>query len=84
MVPECANKAGTQGKHGDIFRFGEGPVVGGKGPRQRTLPQGNDEVDTPEKSYHVVDLQVEEVPLEKTLVVVSDKDAAGRGAAWVI
>lgn len=48
------------------------------------MPQGDDEVDAPEKSHHVVDLQVEEVPLEETLVVVLDEDAAGRGAAWVI
>lgn len=41
------------------------------------MSQGNDKVDTPEKSHHIVDLQVEEVPLKKTLVVVFDKDAAG-------
>lgn len=41
------------------------------------MSQGDDEVDTPEKSHHVVDLQVEEVPLKETFVVVFDKDAAG-------
>lgn len=83
-LPEWACKASRQGKRGDVIWFGEGPVVGGKCPCQGALPQGDDEVDTPEKSHHVVDLQVEEVPLEDTLVIVFDEDAAGRGAAWVI
>lgn len=83
-LPEWAYKASRHGEHGDIAWFVEGPVVGGKGPRQCTMPQGDDEVDTPEKSHRVVDLQVEEVPLKETLVVVFDKDAAGWGAAWVI
>lgn len=55
-VPEWSYEAGTQGKGGNVIWFGEGPVVGGKGPRQRALPQGDDEVDTPEESHGVVDL----------------------------
>lgn len=75
-IPECTYKAPKHREHGDIIWFGEGPVVGGKGPCERTVSQGDDEVDTPEKSHHVVDLQVEEVPLEETLVIVFDEDAA--------
>ena len=55
----------------------EGPVVGSEGPCQRALPQGEDKVGTPEESHGIVDLQVEEVPLEETLVVVFDEDTAG-------
>lgn len=82
-LPEWAYEARREGKHGDVVWLGEGPVVGGEGPRQRALPQGDDEVHAPEESHNVVDLQVEEVPLEETLVVVFDEDAAGWGAAWV-
>ena len=78
--PEGAYKAAGQRKRGDITRFAEGPVVGGEGPRQRTLPQGYDKVDTPEESNGVVDLQVEEVSLEQTFFVVIYEDAAGCGA----
>lgn len=83
-LPECAYEAGTHGERGDIIWFGEGPVVGGKGPSKRTLPQCDDKVDTPEKSHSVVDLQVEQIPLEETLFVVFDENAAGWGAAWII
>lgn len=83
-LPECTYKAATNREHGDVTWFGEGPVVGGKGPCERTVSQGNDKIDTPEKSHHIVDLQIEEVPLEKTLVVVFDKDAARWGATGVI
>ena len=83
-LPEGAYKAAAHWEHGDIVWFTEGPVVGGEGPGQRALPQGDDEVHTPEKSHGVVDLQIEEVPLQETLVVVLDEDAAGWGAAWVI
>jgi len=83
-LPERAQEARAQGKRGDVVRLGEGPVVGGEGPRQRALPQGDDEVDAPEERHGVVDLQVEEVPLEQTLVVVLDEDAAGKGAARVV
>uniref|UniRef100_A0A8C7X0L9 Uncharacterized protein n=1 Tax=Oryzias sinensis TaxID=183150 RepID=A0A8C7X0L9_9TELE len=64
-------------KHRDVARLVEGPVVGGEGARQRALPQGNDKVDAPEKSDGVVDLQVEEVPLEEPLLIVGDEDAPG-------
>lgn len=82
--PEGANEAGSHGEGGDVVRFGEGPVVGGKGPRQRALSQGNDKVDAPEESHGVVDLQVEEVPQEEALVIVLEEYAAGRGAIGVI
>lgn len=83
-LPEWTYEASTQGERGDIIWFGEGPVVGGKGPSKRTMPQGDDKVDTPEKSHSVVDLQVEQIPLEETLFVVFDENAAGWGAAWII
>lgn len=75
-VPERANEARRQRERRNVVWFGVGPVVGGEGARQRALPQGDDEVDAPEKSHDVVDLQVEEVPLEETLVVVLEEDAA--------
>lgn len=81
--PDGAHEAGAQREHGDVARFGEGPVVGGEGPRQRALPQSDDEVGAPQKSDGVVDLQVEEVPLEEALLVVIDEDAAGGRAAWI-
>lgn len=61
--PERTHKATTHRERGDIIWLGEGPVVGGEGPGQRTLSEGDDKVDTPEKSHHVVDLQIEDVPL---------------------
>lgn len=82
-LPECAYEARRQWEHGNVSWFGEGPVVRGEGPRQRTLAQGDDEVDTPEKSHGVVDLQIEDVPLEETFVVVFDEDAAGWWAVRV-
>uniref|UniRef100_A0A3Q2XY69 Uncharacterized protein n=1 Tax=Hippocampus comes TaxID=109280 RepID=A0A3Q2XY69_HIPCM len=68
MVPEIIYGTG-QGGHGDVVRFVESPVVGGKGA---------------EKSQHVVDLKVEQVPLEEALRVVFDKDACSGGAGRVI
>uniref|UniRef100_A0A667X6L7 Uncharacterized protein n=1 Tax=Myripristis murdjan TaxID=586833 RepID=A0A667X6L7_9TELE len=53
------------------------PVVGGKGSGQRALSQGDDKIGTPEERHHIVDLQVEEVPLKQALVVVFDEYAAG-------
>lgn len=78
--PEGADEAGRHREGGDVVRFGEGPVVGGKGPRQRALTQGDDKVDAPEESHGIVDLEVEEVPQEEALVVVLEEYAAGRGA----
>lgn len=82
--PECTHKSSRHREHGDVIWFGEGPVVGGEGPGQRALPEGNDEVDTPKKSHRIVDLQIEDVPLQQTLIVVLDEDAAGWRASWVI
>lgn len=85
--PEGADEAAGHREGGDVVGFGEGPVVGGKGPRQRALSQGDDEVDAPEESHGIVELQVEEVPQEEALVVVLEEDAAGTGATgdirWV-
>lgn len=82
--PEGADEAAGHREGGDVVRFGEGPVIGGKGPRQRALSQGDDEVDAPEESHSVVDLQVEEVPQEEALVIVLEEDAAGIGATGEI
>lgn len=76
-IPEGTHEAAGDRKHRDVARLVEGPVVGGEGARQRALPQGNDKVDAPEKSDGVVDLQVEEVPLEEPLLIVCDEDAPG-------
>lgn len=83
-LPEWAHEASAQREHGDVVWFGEGPVVGGKGPCECALPQGDDKVDTPEKGHSVVDLQVEQIPLEETLIIVFDENTACWGAAWKI
>lgn len=68
---------------GDVSRLAECPVVGGEGPRQCALAQGDDKVEAPEQAQHIVDLQVEHVSLEKTLAVVFNEDTLGRGTGQV-
>lgn len=59
------------------MRFGKRPVVGRKCPSKSALAQGDHEINTPEESENVVELQVEQVPLEQTLIVVFDENTAG-------
>lgn len=83
-LPECACKGTEHREHGDIVWFVEGPVVGGKGAGKRTLPQCNDKIDTPKKGHYIIDLQVDQVPLQETLAGVFEEDTACRRAVWVI
>ncbi|MFT7811330.1 hypothetical protein AGIG_G16699, partial [Arapaima gigas] len=72
-----------QREHGDVSRFAEGPVVRGEGTGQCALAQRDHKVDTPKEGEHIVDLEIEEVLLEKALCVVLDEDAPGRRAGRV-
>lgn len=83
-LPEWAYEATKDGERGDVGWLFVGPVVGGKSSSQRAMAQSNDEVDAPEKSQHVVDVQVLEVAPNGVLGAVAGEDAPGRGAARVI
>lgn len=77
-LPQCADEGLGEREGGDVSRLAEGPVVRGERPSQGALSQGQHKVDTPEEGHHVVDLQVEQVPLQQALCVVLDKDAPRR------
>lgn len=76
-LPECTTEASTYGECGYIIWLGKSPVVGRECPSKSTLPQGNDEINAPEESYNVVELQVKQVPLEQPLIIVLDENTAG-------
>uniref|UniRef100_A0A3Q2HS84 Uncharacterized protein n=1 Tax=Equus caballus TaxID=9796 RepID=A0A3Q2HS84_HORSE len=58
----------------------EGPVVGGEGPSQRDLAQGQHEVGQPEEHEDIEDLQAQQGPVVARLPAIEGELAVGAGA----
>lgn len=58
----------------------QGPVVGGEGPRQRDLAQGQHEVGQPEEHEGIEDLQPQQGPVVARLTTVEGELAVGARA----
>uniref|UniRef100_A0A673G5L1 Uncharacterized protein n=1 Tax=Sinocyclocheilus rhinocerous TaxID=307959 RepID=A0A673G5L1_9TELE len=78
VLPQRSHEGLDQRECWDICRFAEGPVIRAEGSGERAVTQSDDEVHAPQERNHIIDLQVKEVPLEQTLLVIVNEDAACR------
>ncbi len=84
VLPQRSHEGLDQRECWDICRLAEGPVVRTEGSGECTVTQSDDEVHAPQERNHVIDLQVKEVLLEQTLLVIVNEDAARRRTRGIL
>ncbi len=84
VLPQRSHEGLDQGECWDVCRFAEGPVIRTEGSGEGAVTQSDDEVHAPQERNHVIDLQVKEVPLEQTLLVIVNEDAARRRTRGIL
>uniref|UniRef100_A0A8C1MA74 Uncharacterized protein n=1 Tax=Cyprinus carpio TaxID=7962 RepID=A0A8C1MA74_CYPCA len=84
VLPQRSHEGLDQRECWDICRFAEGPVIRAECSGECAVTQSDDEVDAPQERKHVIDLQVKEVPLEQTLCVIVNEDAACRRTRGIL
>uniref|UniRef100_A0A9J8C2F5 Uncharacterized protein n=1 Tax=Cyprinus carpio carpio TaxID=630221 RepID=A0A9J8C2F5_CYPCA len=84
VLPQRSHEGLDQRECWDICRFAEGPVIRAECSGECAVTQSDDEVHAPQERKHVIDLQVKEVPLEQTLRVIVNEDAARRRTRGIL
>uniref|UniRef100_A0A673USZ0 Uncharacterized protein n=1 Tax=Suricata suricatta TaxID=37032 RepID=A0A673USZ0_SURSU len=77
VVPEGQGGGGEEREGRQVVWLVQGPVVGGEGPSQRDLAQGQHEVGQPEEHEGIEDLQAQQGPVVARLATIEGKLAVG-------